>query len=98
MLVSNEAAERSGLDWYRPMGRIVLRGRAKPVDIFEPAPDRPESERASVARLVAAHQAGDHEAVVQLTSQLSELGQDEAIANLFKRLGQTQKGESYVLG
>jgi adenylate cyclase len=26
------------------------------------------------------------------------LGQEEAIANLFKRLGQTQKGESYVLG
>ncbi|MFZ5665317.1 MAG: CHASE2 domain-containing protein [Pseudomonadota bacterium] len=98
VLVSREAAERSGLDWYRPMGRIVLRGRAKPVDIFEPAPDRPESERQAIAELVAAHQAGNDAAVVQLTSQLAELGQEEAIANLFKRLGQTQKGESYVLG
>jgi len=80
------------------MGRIVLRGRAKPVDIFEPAPDRPESERQAIAELVAAHQAGNDAAVVQLTSQLAELGQEEAIANLFKRLGQTQKGESYVLG
>ena len=98
VLVSREAAERSGLDWYRPMGRIVLRGRAKPVDIFEPAPDKPESERAEVLQLVTAHDAGDSHAVVQLTTQLARLGQDVAIANLFKRLGQTQKGESYVLG
>ncbi|WP_439491748.1 CHASE2 domain-containing protein [Blastomonas fulva] len=98
VLVSREAAERSGLDWYRPMGRIVLRGRAKPVDIFEPAPDMPAGERTQIAQLVTAHEAGDSDAVVQLTSQLQEMGQEEAIANLFKRLGQTQKGESYVLG
>ncbi|WP_373486840.1 CHASE2 domain-containing protein [Blastomonas sp.] len=98
VLVSREAAERSGLDWYRPMGRIVLRGRAKPVEIFEPAPDRPDSERDEISQLVAAHEAGDATTVVQLTTRLEELGQQLAIANLFKRLGQTQKGESYVLG
>lgn len=98
VLVSREAAERSGLDWYRPMGRIVLRGRAKPVDIFEPVPNAPAAERASITGLLAAHEAGDAQAVGQLTTQLAAMGQDDAIANLFKRLAQTQKGESYVLG
>ncbi|MFC3310377.1 CHASE2 domain-containing protein [Blastomonas aquatica] len=98
VLVSREAAVRSGLDWFRPMGRIVLRGRARPVDIFEPAPDMPESERIRIGEIVAAHEAGDLDAVVNLTTQLEAMGQEEAIANLFKRLGQTQKGESYVLG
>lgn len=98
VLVSREAAERSGLDWYRPMGRIVLRGRAKPVDIFEPAPDMPDAERAEIAQLITAHEQGDTDSVAHLTTRLGELVQDDAIANLFKRLGQTQKGESYVLG
>ncbi|MEZ5707870.1 MAG: adenylate/guanylate cyclase domain-containing protein [Blastomonas sp.] len=98
VLVSREAAERSGLDWYRPMGRIVLRGRSTPVDIFEPAPDRPESERAEISQLVAAHAAGETGTVDQLTTRLAALCDNAAIANLFQRLRQTQKGESYVLG
>jgi adenylate cyclase len=98
VLVSREAAERSGLDWYRPMGRIVLRGRAKPVEIFEPAPDQDESERAAFSELIAAHEAGDTATVARLTDRLAPLCNIKSIENLFQRLQQTQKGESYVLG
>lgn len=98
VLVSREAAERSGLDWFRPMGRITLRGRSTPVDIFEPVPDRPESERVEISQIIAAHDAGDSSLVAKLTAKLAGLGEEGAIANLFKRLAQTQKGESYVLG
>ena len=98
VLVSREAAERSGMDWYRPMGRIVLRGRAKPVEIFEPAPDRSESERAEFSQLIAAHESGDTDTVARLTDKLAPLCDIKSIENLFQRLQQTQKGESYVLG
>jgi len=45
VMASREFAERSGLDWWRPMGRVVLRGRSQPVDLFEPAPDFPKEDR-----------------------------------------------------
>src|SRR3546814_19310722 len=38
ILVSSEARELSTLVLFRPMGRIVLRGRATPVEVWEPAP------------------------------------------------------------
>ena len=39
MLVSDEAKRESTLDFFRPMGRIVLSGRATPVEVWEPVPD-----------------------------------------------------------
>src|SRR3546814_2648600 len=38
ILVSSEARERTTSDIFRPMGRIVLSGRATPVEVWEPAP------------------------------------------------------------
>jgi len=98
MLVSREAMERCGLDWFRPMGKVTLRGRATPVEIFEPTPDATETERAQVRELVAAHEGGNSETVQTLTATIGESVQDDAVINLIRRLGQTNKGESYVLG
>jgi len=98
VLVSREAAERSGLDWYRPMGRVTLRGRSTPVEVFEPAPELPVTERTEISELLAAHEAGDMTLVEQRTARLAQMCEDHAMANLFQRLRQTQKGESYVLG
>ena len=98
VLVSQEAAERSGLDWFRPMGTVTLRGRATPVEVFEVAPDLADDQRAVVNELVEAHAAGDSSLVQRLTTTLGQFGQDEALGNLFERLRATGKGESYVLG
>lgn len=98
VLVSREAAERSGLDWFRPMGTITLRGRSTPVDVFEVVPDIAEDERAVVNELVEAHAAGDSPLVQRLTVKLAQFGQDDALSNLSERLRATGKGESYVLG
>src|SRR3546814_11012449 len=59
VLASREAMLLSGLDWWRPMGRVRLRGRSTPVDLFEPAPEFPAEERAVLARLVAAFDGED---------------------------------------
>ena len=98
VLVSREAAERSGLDWFRPMGTITLRGRSTPVDVFEVVPDLAGEERAVVNELVEAHAKGDSSLVQRLTTNLSHSGYDDALGNLFERLRATGKGESYVLG
>ncbi|MET0179528.1 MAG: adenylate/guanylate cyclase domain-containing protein, partial [Novosphingobium sp.] len=98
VLVSREAAERSGLDWFRPMGTVTLRGRNTPVEVFEAAPDMDSEHRAMVEEFVQAHARGDSASVERLTARLGELRQDGALANLIERLRGTGKGESYVLG
>ena len=54
MLVSDEAKRESTLDFFRPMGRIVLSGRATPVEVWEPVPDMDEALRGRAERAVAA--------------------------------------------
>ncbi|MEM1132610.1 MAG: adenylate/guanylate cyclase domain-containing protein [Pseudomonadota bacterium] len=98
VLVSREAAERSGLDWYRPMGTITLRGRSTPVEIFEPMPEWEPQERAVLANIVTAHAQGESDAVSRLTDIVAKWGEDNALSNLKQRLQATGKGESYVLG
>ncbi|KPF93579.1 guanylate cyclase [Novosphingobium sp. AAP83] len=99
VLVSREAAERSGLDWFRPMGAVTLRGRNTPVEIFEPVPDMPEDERQLAKDLVSAHSAGEVDRVQTLTATIGEsVINDDAMINLIERLRNTHKGESYVLG
>lgn len=99
VLVSREAAERSGLDWFRPMGAVTLRGRKTPVEIFEPVPDMAEEQRQLAKDLVSAHSSGEVERVNALTDTLPEsVHNDDAMVNLIERLRHTHKGESYVLG
>lgn len=98
VLISAEAAERSGRDDLVPMGRVTLRGRARPVDVFTPRPDLNAAQRGRIAALVAAHAAGDRKAYVTgATALAGEFGQDAAIQFLIERLNETEKGESYVL-
>src|SRR3546814_9497413 len=48
VLISAEAAERSGRRDLVPMGRVTLRGRARAVDIFTPRPDLTPDQRAQI--------------------------------------------------
>ncbi|VAW03893.1 Adenylate cyclase [hydrothermal vent metagenome] len=98
VLISREAVERTGLDWYRPMGRITLRGRSTPVDVFEPVPDWEAKDRAAVTAIIAAHESGDIGAIQALTAMIKQYGEDLGLANLRKRLEKTKNGESYALG
>jgi adenylate cyclase len=98
VLISREAMERSGLDWYRPMGRITLRGRATPVEVFEPVPDWEDRDRAAVMAVIAAHEKGDKSSIQDLSTMIQQYGDDLGLANLLKRLEKTETGESYALG
>ena len=98
VLISKEAMERTGLDWYRPMGKITLRGRSTPVEVFEPVPDWEEKDRTAVMAVITAHQKGDIGYVQALGAMMAQYGEDLGLANLLIRLEKTENGESYALG
>jgi len=98
VLISREAMERTGLDWYRPMGTVTLRGRSTPVEVFEPIPNWKQKDRQAVTEVIAAHAKGDTNAVNALSDIMKQYGEDLGLANLQKRLEKTNNGESYALG
>ena len=102
VLASREAMTLSGLDWWRPMGRVRLRGRATPVDLFEPVPDFPVEERELLARLLAAFDGDGQQARGTALAELKALAQrhrnDAALANLVYRYEHIGDGGIYGLG
>lgn len=97
-LISREAYERTGLDFFIPVGRIQLRGRAQPVEVFEPRPDLSPDQRAAIAALVAAHDAGKGEAYHCLAQDIATwAGDDPSLSALIDRLNATEAGGHHVL-
>ena len=97
VLVSKEAVELSGLDYFRPMGRIVLRGRATPVMIYQPVPDMPEEERRSFSELATRAMAGDVSAITALREESAKHVKDAALENFVYRLEHQEEGGYFVL-
>jgi len=98
VMASREFAERSGLDWWRQMGRIVLRGRAQPVDLFEPAPDFPDDDRAKLARAMELLEE-DKPAALKLIEEVANTHPDDtALQNLLKRSHDLNGDNAHVLG
>lgn len=98
MMASREAMERSGLEWWRPMGRVILRGRAKPVEIFEPVPDFPASDRDHLTTILKRVEEDRAGALQDLIALVMRHPQDTALAHLLYRIEQTEDGDAYVLG
>ena len=92
ILISREAMERCGLGsdnpyGFRPMGTVGLRGRATPVEVYEPVPSAAPEARTLAEALVAAHAAGDRAGVQSLTARTTGEGhKDPALANPARRL------------
>ena len=98
VMASREFAERSGLDWWRPMGRVVLRGRSKPVDLFEPAPDFPAEDRAALYQAMILVES-DRPAALEVIRGLAEKHPDDAaLANLVERTERLTDSHAFVLG
>lgn len=97
VLVSHEAAELSGLDWYRHLGKIVLRGRATPIEVLEPVPEMPENERKHFNALAMDAMKGNVPAITALTDLSAKSPQDAALANFVYRLGHQEDGGYFVL-
>jgi adenylate cyclase len=98
VMASREFAEASGLEWWRQMGRVQLRGRARPVDLFEPAPQFPDADRTVLAEACALA-ASDRATALRLAQQVAGRHPDDsALRNLVKRMQEMDEGGTYVLG
>ncbi len=98
VIASRELAERSGLDWWRAMGRVTLRGRNRPVEIYEPAPDFPLEDRVKLAEAVRLVDTDREQAIAIVRNLTDKHGNDVALANLLIRTEELRKEQAYVLG
>ncbi|MBW8753114.1 MAG: CHASE2 domain-containing protein [Sphingomonadales bacterium] len=97
VIASQEAVSRSGLDWWRPMGRITLRGRATPVDIFEPAPNMANGALSHIRAIFDRVANDDETALAELAALAAASPGDAALQNLIARMQSVKAGGSYVL-
>jgi adenylate cyclase len=97
-LVSNEVKVESTLDVFRPMGRIVLSGRATPVEVWEPKPSMPAELRQKLVNLWNRFESGDLSALAELERISGEHKDDAALANFVYRIREAGPGGHFVLG
>lgn len=98
VMASREFVERSGFDGWRAMGRVVLRGRARPVDIYEPVPDFPEPDREKLHRAAQVSDSAPDMAVELVDTVAAGHADDRALQNYRKRIRNLDEGGAYVLG
>jgi adenylate cyclase len=98
ILVSREAKEQSSLDIFRPMGRIVVSGRAKPIEVWEPVPHMAAELRRALVDHWTAFDAGDLSALEALEKVAAENREDAALANFVYRIREAGPGGHFVLG
>ncbi|MBU6165111.1 MAG: adenylate/guanylate cyclase domain-containing protein [Alphaproteobacteria bacterium] len=96
-LVSGEAAEQMGLANFRPMGRVRVRGRQKPIAVYEPIGAGEAVDDKVFAGLYAAFERGDAAALDALRQRSAAAPQDRALAYLVQRMEQVGPGGVYDL-
>jgi adenylate cyclase len=97
VLVTDAVVERSTLGYFRPMGRVAVRGRATPIAIYEPVPNLSAEDVTLLTALVERFDKGDAQALAELESYSAGHPEDAAVANLVYRLRQSGPGGSFVL-
>ncbi len=97
VLVSGEAASRAGLALFRPMGRVRVRGRAAPIEVFEPLGVGSATSEAGLTALLARFDAGDMVALGEIRALAEASSGDKALAYLVHRLETVGPGGSYDL-
>ncbi len=97
-LVSNEARDRAiAADVLRPMGRIIVSGRATPVVVWEPAPAMEVEERVRLGVLWSRFDAGDRAALDEIEQICLDHPDDPALSAFAVRLRETGPGGAYAL-
>jgi adenylate cyclase len=97
LLVSRQALPESLEADFRAMGRVRVRGRSTPVEIFEAAPEIPVESRQRLNAAWARFDAGDTGALDDLRAMAEETPADKALANLLRRLETAGPGGVFQL-
>ena len=97
-LISDEAKVKSSRDFFRPMGRIVLSGRATPIVVWEPMPGIDPALRAELERLWLAFDGGDRSALDEIEQICLTHDKDAALCTFACRLREAGPGGATILG
>jgi adenylate cyclase len=97
VLVSRESAERSGLEKYRPMGRVRVRGRSAAIEVFEPIGVGFAVADPEFGAHYAKFDGGDVSALDWFRARAAAAPEDLALAYLVKRLEKVGPGGSHDL-
>jgi adenylate cyclase len=97
ILASWEALERGSSNRFRRMGRISVRGRAAPIDVFDCDPNFPPEAIRRLDAAVTQFLAGDGRALAVIESLCAEFPNDAPLANLAQRLRSTGPGNVFAL-
>jgi len=98
VMASAEFATRSQLDWWRRMGRVVLSGRAQPVDLYEPAPEFPVADRAALNAAVALIDSDREAALAQIEALAARYPEDTALQALALRSHDLNDAGAHIMG
>jgi adenylate cyclase len=97
ILVSSDVLDRATVQFCRPMGRIIVRGRATPIEVWEPAPDMAEADIDRLKQLYRNFEAGDLTALESLSQIADARPADASLHAWTARLRQVGPGGSYAL-
>lgn len=97
LLISREAIAESTLTCFRPMGRLIVRGRSTPLEVFEAVPGMDPGDAHRLAEAIAAFDRAETGALDRLRTIAAERPGDAALANLVARLERVGAGGSYAL-
>jgi adenylate cyclase len=98
VLASREFIERSALGWWRPMGRVVLRGRRRPVDVFDAAPGFSADDRQALEDAIGLLGKDRAAAIAAISQVAGRNPADIALQNLLRRSTNLNEEGAYVLG
>ena len=97
MIASKEAVERSDLDWWCPLGSVRLRGRAQPVEIYEPRPDAPAGQNQKLSDILSTLKSDTDSNISALVEFVQDRPEDAALQNLLYRMKNLTPGGYYAL-
>jgi adenylate cyclase len=97
IIASREAMERSGLDWWRPLGTVRLRGREEPVEIFEPRPDAAIEDNQRLVEILSSAKSDRATGLQRLDEFVQSKPDDIALQNLLYRMKNLDPGGYYAL-
>ena len=97
ILVSREALAPSMSGVFRAMGRIGLRGRFTPVEVFEAAPGFPPDACERLNAAYARFDAGGAAALGEISALAAEFPEDVALGGLLNRLQEVGPGGVFRL-
>jgi adenylate cyclase len=97
VLISAAAAADARIERLRPIGRVSLRGRSTPIELFEPVPDITAEDVTILTALMQRYDHGESDALDEIASYAAARPNDAALACLVYRLRTVGPGGSFVL-